>query len=150
MAGHQRSGALVTEPYVLEMMRQISDVVSRRFVESADGIAGCIVVPLADGPSYSGPVGCTLVRNEGRTAEEIREARPFADLGRKEKLDVLDTFVSWNWFREQGLTANDELTILLNVMADKPRDRWLEGTSITQPLRPECSAEQGQTRQHER
>jgi hypothetical protein len=55
---------------------------------------------------------------------------PFAELGYRDKADVLQAFIKWDRYTERGLDWRDANAIDNNVTEGKPPDRWLEGTSF--------------------
>jgi hypothetical protein len=66
---------------------------------------------------------------------QIGPPAAFADLGFREKADVLREFISWGHYGEQGLDWRDQDAILTNVAEGKPPDRWLEGTAFLEASR---------------
>jgi hypothetical protein len=60
---------------------------------------------------------------------------PFADLHWQHKANVLRDFISWGHYLQNGIDWHDHATIEYNVVRGKPRDRWLEGTSLRQSFR---------------
>jgi hypothetical protein len=101
----------IVAPLVHALLRDIHTLTSRLFVYE-DPWHG--FVP-ADGPP---------------TEYQIGPPVPFAALDRRDKADVLDTFISWDYFSKQGLDGRDQDAIQGNIMEGKPRHRWLEGTTL--------------------
>jgi hypothetical protein len=87
-----RSGApdvqhpTITRPVVDELLRDIQEMTSRQFV-------------------YEDPWHGFVPIREGDKLEDyhLGPLLPFAELGRRDKADVLDSFISWDHYRKQGL-----------------------------------------------
>jgi hypothetical protein len=107
----QPATSSVVAPFVQALLRDIHALTSRLFV-------------------YEDPWH-GFVPTDGALSEwQIGPPVPFAALARKDKADVLDGFISWEYFFGLGLDRRDQDTILGNVMNGKPRHRWLEGTTL--------------------
>src|SRR5262249_52101027 len=56
-------------------------------------------------------------------------ARPFADLSRFDKSEIVHDFIPWEFYHEHGLHPRDQLIIEHNVIQGNPADQWLQSTS---------------------
>jgi hypothetical protein len=55
----------------------------------------------------------------------------FADLSAREQVQVLEYYSHWPQGEEQGISYDQMEHVFANVIAGKPRDRWLEGTGLS-------------------
>ncbi len=103
----------VIDPAVPELLRDLRELTGRTFV-CKDPRHGYVPCDGAPGEYQIGP------------------PVPFAELDRRDKLDVLG-FIGWDRYGKRGLHWRDRLAIRDNVVEGKPRHRWLEGTSFCDP-----------------
>jgi len=106
--------AKVIPSYVHELLRDLRELTTRQFIYE-DPWYG--YVPMDDAP----------------TEYQIGPPVPFADLGRRDKADVIDSFISWDHYHEKGLDWRDKAAIENNALDGKPPQKWLEGTSFLDP-----------------
>jgi hypothetical protein len=105
--------AKVIDPIVHELLREIRELTSRQFVYE--------------------DYWCGMVPFDGELTElQTGPPVPFAELGRRDKADVLE-FISWDHYQEKGLDWLDQNAIESNVIEGKPPQKWLEGTSFLDP-----------------
>src|SRR5215472_2254317 len=72
---------------------------------------------------------CGMVPFDGKLTElQSGPPVPFAELTWREQADVLRSFIHWDRYPERAW--DDEYRIRENIVAGKPPDRWLDGTSI--------------------
>ncbi len=113
----------VADPMVQELLSGIHELVSTSFVDS--------LFPAAGLAFRADSVATT---NDGEViGDNPQNAMPFAALTRKQKWDVIESYIDWEHFRERGLGYLDAERISSNVRLGKPPDRWLEGTSYMAP-----------------
>src|SRR5262249_44762454 len=55
---------------------------------------------------------------------------PFAALSGREQFNVLSDYTQWHQYEERGVTFEQVDQVFTNVIDGKPRDRWLEGTTL--------------------
>ena len=106
--------AKVIDPIVHEVLRDLRDLTSRQFVYE--------------------DLWCGMVPFDGKLTElQTGPPVPFGELGRRDKTDVIDSFIHWNRFQEKGLDWRDQRAIENNVIEGKPSQKWLEGASFLDP-----------------
>jgi hypothetical protein len=103
--------AKVIDPVVHELLRQIRDLTSQQFIYE-DPWHGFV-------PLDGSPTEC-----------QIGPAFPFAELGRRDRADVILSLIAWKHYDDQGLDWRDQQAIADNVIEGRPPHRWLEGTSF--------------------
>ena len=106
--------AEIIDPFVHELLRDLRALTSRQVIY-CDLWHG--FVP-SDGPPDEYQIGPLL---------------PFAEIGRRDRADVIDSFIHWNRYQEKGLDWRDQRAIENNVLDGKPPEKWLEGTSFGDP-----------------
>lgn len=77
------------------------------YYENPTGIAGCGFIPCGVGVFEFGPR--TIV---GHPLEDQQEPWRFDEMPTGGKLDVLDTYIDWNGYRERGMTEQEERAML--------------------------------------
>lgn len=105
--GHQPGSPEPAQPSVQDLLRDLRELTSRRFVYE-DGWCG--LVPADD------------------TLSELQTGPPvaFADLHWRDQADVLRGFIPWDRYGGLGLAWDVEYTVSRNITAGKPPDQWLE------------------------
>jgi hypothetical protein len=115
--------AEVIDPIVHELLRDIRELTSSRLLYE-DPWHGFV-------PMDGAPSDC-----------QIGPPIPFGDLGRRDRADVIDTFIRWDQHSRQGLDWRDADAIRNNIADGKPPHQWLGGTSFRDPaLRAQRRAE---------
>jgi hypothetical protein len=104
----------IIDPIVPELLRDLRELTSRQFI-------------------YEDPWHGFVPYDGTATEYHIGPAVPFAELGRRDKADVIDSFIHWNRFQEKGLDWRDQRAIENNVIEGKPSQKWLEGASFLDP-----------------
>jgi hypothetical protein len=126
-----RPVAQVVEPFLHALLRDLYQLTSRLFIYE-DPWHGFV-------PLDGAPTDC-----------QIGLPVSFASLSRQDEADVLDTFIRWEPYRQQGLKPLDEYAITQNVTSGKPRQRWLERTSFQEPAGRDSPAGHAKSRDIER
>lgn len=103
-----------THPYVHELLRDLRELTNRQFI-------------------YEDPWHGFVPYDGAPTEYQIGPSLPFSELGRRDKADVIDSFINWDHYREKGLDWRDQNAIENNVIEGKPPQKWLEGTSFLDP-----------------
>ena len=120
---HGKPPPKADDPMVQELLNHLHELVSARFVDSLVPAAG-LAFRVEDVPTGHGAESF---------GDDLENAKPFAALTPNQKWDVLESYIDWEHFQEQGLDQGDAEKISHNVRG-KPPDRWLEGTSYTASL----------------
>ena len=102
--------AEIIDPYVHELLRDLRELTNRQFI-------------------YEDPWHGFVPYDGAPTEYQLGPPVPFAALDRRDKADVLE-FISWDHYREKGLDWRDQNAIENNVIEGKPREQWLDGTSL--------------------
>ncbi len=77
---------------------------------------------------------CGMVPFNGKLSElQTGPPVPFAELTWREQADILREFIHWDRYPERAW--NDEYRISENIIAGKPLEQWLEGTSLRESFR---------------
>ena len=105
--------AEIIHPYVHELLRDLRELTNRQFI-------------------YEDPWHGFVPYDGAPTEYQIGPAFPFAELGRRDKADVLE-FINWEHYREKGLDWRDQNAVENNVVNGKPPTKWLQGTSFLDP-----------------
>jgi hypothetical protein len=106
--------AEVIDPIVHELLRDLRALTRRQFI-------------------YEDPWHGFVPYDGAPTEYQIGPPFPFSELGRRDKADVIDSFIHWNRYREKGLDWRDQNAIQNNVLDGKPPRKWLEDTSVLDP-----------------
>jgi hypothetical protein len=106
--------AKVIDPIAHELLREIRELTGRQFI-------------------YEDPWHGFVPYDGAATEYQIGPPLPFGELGRRDKADVIDSFIHWNRYQEKGLDWLDQNAIENNVIEGKPPQKWLEGTSFLDP-----------------
>jgi hypothetical protein len=106
--------AKVIDPIVHELLRDLRALTSQQFI-------------------YEDPWH-GFVPYDGAPAEyQIGPPHPFSALDRRDKADVLASFISWKHYSDKSVYWRDQDAIQNNVLDGKPPHKWLEGTSFLDP-----------------
>jgi hypothetical protein len=106
--------AKIIEPIVHEILRELRELTSRKFI-------------------YEDPWHGFVPYEHPPEEYHIGPPLPFAELGRRDKADVIDSFIGWDHYQAMGLDWRDQNTIENNVIEGKPPTKWMEGTSFLDP-----------------
>lgn len=101
----------VVDPLVTELLRDLHALTSQQFIYE-DPWHGYVPYDGASTEYQSGP------------------PLPFAHLDRRDKADIIDSFISWDHYHKMGLDWRDQRAIENNILEGKPTHQWLEGTSF--------------------
>jgi hypothetical protein len=74
-----------------------------------------------------------------RTPDGKLGGEPFAALSRKEQFQVLGDYTKWHQYEERGVTFEQVDHVYYNVVGGKPRDKWLEGTTLAASTDPKAA-----------
>lgn len=106
--------AEIIGPYVHELLRDLRELTRQQFIYD-DFCHG-------------------YVPKDGNPADyQIGPPLPFSALDRRDKADIIDSFISWDHYGEKGLDWRDQSAIENNVIEGKPPQKWLEGVSFLDP-----------------
>ncbi|MBV9124224.1 MAG: hypothetical protein JO112_12775, partial [Planctomycetes bacterium] len=71
-----------------------------------------------------------------RMPEGKKGGEPFASLSVREKAQVLADYTAWRDYEQQGVGFAQLDQVFWNVIQGKPREEWLDGSGLDQPLLP--------------
>lgn len=92
------------DPAWVELVTEIENVVSLRYVEDPDAIWGPSYTPSEEEPGFS-----------------------FESLNRRDRQNVLADMVSWRSYESQGISHAQQRIVIANVLDEKPQEKWLDG-----------------------